>query len=102
MATPGGDLNLGFEVFPLDFNSDPAFNGIAESSNAIPLGGASGFRSIHNPEGSFHLTPSFLVASLTSTNDASNPVSKQGQATFFEADPILVVPPPQPQPKRRV
>ena len=101
MKTGGGDLNLGFEVFPLDFESDPAFNGIAASTNAVPLGGSSGFRALHNPEGSFHLTPSYQVASLTSNYDHANPISKQGQATFFEGDPILVraYSPPPPKPK---
>ncbi|XP_059082768.1 uncharacterized protein LOC131880217 isoform X2 [Tigriopus californicus] len=92
LETRGGDLNLGFEVFPLDFDSDPAFNGLASAKGGVPLGGTSGFRSIHGPEGSFHLTPSYQVASLTSTNDPANPISKQGQATFFEGDPILVQP----------
>ncbi len=58
----GGDINLGFEVFPLDFESDPAFNGISALTHSVPLAGGAGFRSIHNPEGSFHLTPSFQVA----------------------------------------
>lgn len=92
LETRGGDLNIGFEVFPLDFESDPAFNGVAATQGGVPLGGASGFRSIHGPDGSFHLTPSYQVASLTSTNDPANPISKHGQATFFEGDPILVQP----------
>ncbi len=61
VESPGGDLNLGFEVFPLDFESDPAFNGIGALTHTVPLAGAGGFRSIHNPEGSFHQTPSFQV-----------------------------------------
>eukprot|EP00095_Tigriopus_kingsejongensis_P002461 maker-scaffold1069_size64751-snap-gene-0.12 protein:Tk02461 transcript:maker-scaffold1069_size64751-snap-gene-0.12-mRNA-1 annotation:"hypothetical protein L798_04225" len=90
LATRGGDMDLGFEVFPLDLDSDPAFNGMADTYGGVPLGGSSGLRSIHGPDGNFHLTPSYQVASLTSTNDPSNPISKQGQATYFEGDPILV------------
>ena len=112
LETPGGALDVGFEVFPLDLDSDPAFNGVARAHNAVPLGGPSGFRSLHVPEGEFGLTPSYQVFvfemsnsqhvknfwivssyqvhSLTSTYDASNPLSKQEQATFYEADPILI------------
>ncbi len=63
----GGQLDLGFEVFPLDLESDPAFNGISAATHSVPLAGPSGFRSIHNPEGSFHLTPSFQVTSCFPT-----------------------------------
>jgi len=97
----GGDLNLGFEVFPLDLESDPAFNGVAASVHSVPLAGASPARAIHVPEGAFGLTVPYQVASLTSTVDPANPLSKQAQATFFEGDPYLVpIPaPPPPRPK---
>lgn len=102
LDTRAGPLNLGFEVYPLDQGATP---------HALPgdlvVGGPSGFRALHTPEGDFGLTPSFQVQALHSTvGDPANPLSKQGQATFFEPEAPLVlhhhhhhpIPEPEPEP----
>jgi len=82
---------LCFEIYPLDLNSDPTFG----RSGAEP--GPSGPQQLNIVDGSFRSTGSFLVSSLTSTQDLSNPISKQDQATFFESD--IPRPAPAPAPK---
>ena len=101
MDTRAGPLNLGFEVYPLDEGASP----LALPGDLV-VGGPSGFRALHTPEGDFGLTPSFQVQALHSTaGDPANPLSKQGQATFFEPEAPLVlhhhvhpIPEPEPEP----
>jgi len=64
-----GTFDLGFEVLPLDFDSDPNFDVIEGSGTGLTRGAPS----------------SQLAASLTNTDpDARNPIHQQGQATFFQ------------------
>merc|ERR1719322_1794575 len=74
-----GNFDLGFEVIPLDFDSDPNFEVLEGSGGGLTRGAPAG-------------TPQ-LAASLTNTDpDARNPIHQQGQATFFQHS----APPPPP------
>ena len=105
MDTRAGPLNLGFEVYPLDEGASP----LALPGDLV-VGGPSGFRALHTPEGDFGLTPSFRVQALHSTaGDPANPLSKQAQATIFEPEAPLVlhalpipIPEPEPEPVSRL
>lgn len=82
VAVRGGNINLGFEVYPLDGSSvDRQSGGVAER--------------IHLADGEFSSTLPYQVSSLTSTNHhlAPNPLSKHAHATFFSGEPSP--PPPQ-------
>lgn len=93
----GGNIELGFEVYPLDLESDPHFG--FEASPFPVLGGNSGLKQLHVVDGNFGVSDSFQVSSLTSThNDVTNPVSKQAQATEYHANPIVIAYPPPPPP----
>jgi len=85
VSTRGGDLELGFEVYPLD---------------GAPQGGLPASR-LHLTEGSFGSTPGYTVSSLTSTSDHlnPNPITKHEGATFFSGEPV---PPPPPPPPPRI
>jgi len=74
-----GTFDLGFEVIPLDFESDPNFE-VIEGGQLLRSGG-------QRPD---------LAASLTNTDtDPRNPIHQQGQATFFDHS----APPPTTTPK---
>jgi hypothetical protein len=82
IATRGGDINLGFEVYPLDGSSvDRQSGGAAQR--------------IHLADGEFSSTLPFQVSSLTSTNHhlSPNPLSKHAHATYFSGEPAA--PPPR-------
>ena len=57
LDTRAGPLNLGFEVYPLDAGATP----LTAAPGDLVVGGPSGFRALHTPEGDFGLTPSFQV-----------------------------------------
>merc|ERR1711936_447361 len=80
VATRGGDIELGFEVYPLD---------------GAPQGALPASR-LHLTEGSLGATPGYSVASLTSTSHHldPNPLTKHEGATFFSGEPL---PPPPPR-----
>jgi len=77
VSTRGGELELGFEVYPLD---------------GAPAGNLPAAR-LHLTEGSVGATPGYTVASLTSTSHHlnPNPITKHEGATFFSGEPL---PPP--------
>jgi len=86
LATRGGDIELGFEVYPLD--GAPASVG--------RLGGSLPATRLHLTEGSLGSTPGYTVSSLTSTSHHlnPNPLTKHEGATFFSGEPA---PPPAPR-----
>jgi len=92
LATRGGDLQLGFEVYPLD--GSPAAVGRLG-------GGALPATRLHLTEGNLQSTQGYTVSSLTSTSHHlnPNPVSKHEGATFFSGEPS---PPAPPAPRRIV
>ena len=69
VSTRGGDIELGFEVYPLD---------------GAPQGALPASR-LHLTEASLGATPGYTVTSLTSTPHHlnPNPITKQEGATFF-------------------
>lgn len=69
VSTRGGDIELGFEVYPLD---------------GAPQGPLPASR-LHLTEASLGATPGYTVTSLTSTPHHlnPNPITKQEGATFF-------------------
>merc|ERR1712058_8808 len=79
VSTRGGDLELGFEVYPLD---------------GAPQGGLPSTR-LHLTEGSFGSTPGYTVSSLTSASHHlnPNPITKHEGATFFSGEPLPAPPP---------
>jgi len=81
VQTRGGELELGFEVYPLD---------------GAPQGGLPSTR-LHLTEGSFGSTAGYTVSSLTSTSHHlnPNPITKHEGATFFSGEPL-------PPPPRRI
>jgi len=85
IQTRGGQLSLGFEVYPLD--------------GGAPLNRQSGgvAQRIHLADGEFGQTQPYAVSSLVSTNDHlnPNPLSKHAHATFFSGEPAA--PPPAPR-----
>lgn len=77
IASKGGNIDVGFEVFPINVDShnpDGAIGQVIESRLG-PGGGP-----VHGRH----------VSSLTSNFDVANPLSRQNQATYFEVAP----PPP--------
>jgi len=80
IAGRGGDIELGFEVYPLD---------------GAPAGALPASR-LHLTEGSLGATPGYSVASLTSTSHHldPNPLTKHEGATFFSGAPLPPPPPP--------
>eukprot|EP00088_Acartia_fossae_P031121 TRINITY_DN32065_c0_g1_i2.p1 TRINITY_DN32065_c0_g1~~TRINITY_DN32065_c0_g1_i2.p1 ORF type:complete len:288 (-),score=59.00 TRINITY_DN32065_c0_g1_i2:74-937(-) len=84
VAVRGGELSLGFEVYPLDGDApvNRQAGGVAQRINIA--------------DGQFDSKLPYVVSSLTNTNDHlnPNPVSKQAQATFFSGAPA---PPPPPR-----
>jgi len=89
LATRAGDLEIGFDVYPLD-----------GSVATTRLGAGAGLPAtrLHLPEGALAATNGFTVNSLVSTNQelAPNPLSKQIGATYFSGAPA------PPTPKRVV
>jgi len=89
VSARGGDLNIGFDVYPLD-----------GSVATTRLGAGAGLPAtrLHLPEGALAATNGYTVSSLVSTNQElrPNPVSKQIGATFFSGAPA------PPAPKRVV
>jgi len=87
VAVRGGQIDLGFEVYPLDGDAplDRQAGGVAQRINI--------------PDGTFDSALPYAVSSLTSTNHHldPNPLSKQAQATFFSGGA-----PPPPPPRRIV
>merc|ERR1712098_420441 len=85
LATRGGDLQLGFEVYPLD--------GSPASVGRLGGGGLPSTR-LHLTEGSLQSTQGYTVSSLTSTSHHlnPNPVSKHEGATFFSGEPAPPAP----------
>ena len=86
LSTRGGNIELGFEVYPLD--------GAPEA--VTRLGGASLPASrLHLTEGNLAATPGYTVSSLTSTSHhlSPNPLTKHEGATFFSGEPSLPPPP---------
>lgn len=83
ISTRGGDIELGFEVYPLD-----------GSGAAGRLGSDLPSSRLHLTEGSLASTPGYRVTSLVSTNQElkPNPVSKQVGATFFSGGPAPPAP----------
>jgi len=89
VAVRGGEISLGFEVYPLD--GDAPLNRQA--------GGVA--QRINIPDGQFGAALPYAVSSLHNTNDYldPNPVSLHQQATFFSGAPA---PPPPPPPRKIV
>ena len=85
LATRGGDIQLGFEVYPLD--GSPAQVG------RLGGGGLPATR-LHLTEGSLQSTQGYTVSSLTSTSHHlnPNPISKHEGATFFSGEPAPPAP----------
>merc|ERR1711892_101448 len=85
LATKGGDIQLGFEVYPLD--GSPAHVG------RLGGGGLPATR-LHLTEGSLQSTQGYTVSSLTSTSHHlnPNPISKHEGATFFSGEPAPPAP----------
>jgi len=85
LATRGGDLQLGFEVYPLD--------GSPASVGRLGGGGLPATR-LHLTEGSLQSTQGYTVSSLTSTSHHlnPNPISKHEGATFFSGEPAPPAP----------
>merc|ERR1711981_232744 len=83
LATRGGNLQLGFEVYPLD--GSPAAVG------RLGGGGLPATR-LHLAEGNLQSTQGYTVSSLTSTSHHlnPNPVSKHEGATFFSGEPAVL------------
>jgi len=87
LSTRGGDIQIGFDVYPLD----------GGASSVGRLGGSSGGLAatrLHLPEGSLSATPGYTVTSLVSTNQElqPNPLTKQEGATYFSGSPLLPSP----------
>jgi len=81
IATRGGQINLGFEVYPLDGSpADRQSGGVAQR--------------IHLADGEFGSTQPYAVSSLVSTSHHlnPNPVSKHAHATFFSGEPAPPAP----------
>jgi len=87
IAVRGGQLNLGFEVYPLD--------GDAAAANRQASGGPA--LRINVPDGEFHTSSPYQVSSLTNTNHHldPNPLTKHEGATFFSGAPAPPPPPPK-------
>merc|ERR1712123_513678 len=85
LVTRGGDIQLGFEVYPLD--------GAPEQLGRLGGGGLPATR-LHLTEGSLQSTQGYTVSSLTSTSHHlnPNPVSKHEGATFFSGEPAPPAP----------
>merc|ERR1711982_234070 len=85
LATRGGDLQLGFEVCPLD--------GSPANVGRLGGGGLPATR-LHLTEGSLQSTQGYTVSSLTSTSHHlnPNPISKHEGATFFSGEPAPPAP----------
>jgi len=83
ISTRGGDIELGFEVYPLDGSGAAGRAGSNLPSSRL-----------HLPEGSLASTSGYRVTSLVSTNQElkPNPVSKQVGATFFSGGPAPPAP----------
>jgi len=90
LATRGGSLDLGFDVYPLD--GSVATTRLGEGSSGLAA------TRLHLPEGALAATNGYTVSSLVSTNQElkPNPLSKQIGATFFSGAPA------PPTPKRVV
>merc|ERR1711915_416919 len=85
LATRGGNLQLGFEVYPLDGTPDQLSR----------LGGGSlPATRLHLTEGSLRSAQGYTVSSLTSTSHHlnPNPISKHEGATFFSGEPAPPAP----------
>jgi len=89
IITRGGEIELGFDVYPLD--------GGLSVANTRAGGGLAATR-LHLPEGALAATTGFTVNSLVSTKQElqPNPLSKQIGATYFSGAPA------PPAPKRVV
>jgi len=87
--TRGGELALGFEVYPLDGSPADRQGGVGSHGGVA--------QRIHLADGQFQSTLPYQVSSLTSTNHhlEPNPLSKHAHATFFSGEP-------QPAPEVRV
>jgi len=87
VAVRGGQISLGFEVYPLDGDA-PLDRQVGAAAQRINIA-----------DGQFDTALPYAVSSLTSTNHHldPNPVSKQAQATFFSGGA-----PPPPPPRRIV
>ena len=87
VQTRGGNLDLGFDVYPLD--------GAPEAVTRLGGAGLPATR-LHLTEGSLAATPGYTVSSLTSTSHHlnPNPLTKHEGATFFAGEPL---PPPPPR-----
>lgn len=85
LATRGGDIQLGFDVYPLD----------GAPGQLGRLGGGSlPATRLHLTEGSLDSTQGYTVSSLTSTSHHlnPNPISKHEGATFFSGEPAPPAP----------
>merc|ERR1712002_813096 len=81
----GGDIQLGFDVYPLD----------GAPGQLGRLGGGSlPATRLHLTEGSLDSTQGYTVSSLTSTSHHlnPNPISKHEGATFFSGEPAPSAP----------
>merc|ERR1719427_968922 len=85
VVTRGGDIQLGFEVYPLD--------GAPEQLGRLG-GGVLPATRLHLTEGSLQSTQGYTVSSLTSTSHHlnPNPISKHEGATFFSGEPAPPAP----------
>merc|ERR1712215_114228 len=85
LATRGGDIQLGFDVYPLD--------GAPEQLGRLG-GGSLPAKRLHLTEGSLASTQGYTVSSLTSTSHHlnPNPISKHEGATFFSGEPAPPAP----------
>merc|ERR1712215_193236 len=85
LATRGGDIQLGFDVYPLD--------GTPEQLGRLGGGSLPATR-LHLTEGSLDSTQGYTVSSLTSTSHHlnPNPISKHEGATFFGGEPAPPAP----------
>ena len=81
----GEDIQLGFNVLPLD----ESLNVVEVSNNPPPKRSPS-------PQFAF---PQAQISRLASTINVANPVSRQGQATFFSGPPLIPLLHPVPPPR---
>ena len=76
IPSSGGDIEVGFEVFPIDVDSRNPDGAVGRQVIESRLGpGAGGV--VHGRQ----------VSSLTSNFNVANPNTRQNQATFFETGP---------------
>ena len=76
ISSSGGDIEVGFEVFPIDVDSRNPDGAVGRQVIESRLGPGTG-GVVHGRQ----------VSSLTSNFNVANPNTRQNQATFFETGP---------------